>query len=262
MPEDETIDDYRSLQVLSLADCSLSGEILRWMSGLENLRELFLSSNRLTGLIPAWVSGLSLLFVLDVSNNSLAGEIPTTPVDLLMLRSETTVDDDDDGGSSSQAAFPLPVYMAASLQYHRANYCPKLLNLGDNGLTGAVPPEIDRMKGLTQLNLSLNSLRREVPLVVGNLTNLEVLDLSNNRLTGEIPRALESLHFLSYFNVSNDLDGPVPAGGQFCTFPSSSFAGNPGMEAAAGADPALGATRERGWHRNRTVGMDAIGRSG
>jgi hypothetical protein len=37
-----------------------------------------------------------------------------------------------------------------------------------------------------------------------------------------------------------------------------------GMEAAAGAgsDPALGATRDRGWHRNRTVGMDAIGRSG
>jgi hypothetical protein len=32
--------------------------------------------------------------------------------------------------------------------------------------------------------------------------------------------------------------------------------------AGAGADPALGATRERGWNRNRTVGMDAIGRSG
>jgi hypothetical protein len=35
-----------------------------------------------------------------------------------------------------------------------------------------------------------------------------------------------------------------------------------GMEAAVGADAALGATRERGWNRNRTVGMDAIGRSG
>ncbi|PWZ27867.1 Tyrosine-sulfated glycopeptide receptor 1 [Zea mays] len=231
MPEDETIEGYRSLQVLSLADCSLSGEIPRWVSGLENLRELFLSTNRLTGPIPAWLSGLSLLFVLDVSNNSLAGEIPTALADLPMLRSETTVDDDDDdGGSSSQDAFPLPVYVAASLQYHTANYCPKLLNLGDNGLTGAVPPEIGRLKGLTQLNLSFNSLRGEVPQAVGNLTNLEVLDLSSNRLTGEVPRALESLHFLSYFNVSNnELDGPVPAGGQFCTFPSSSFAGNPEM---------------------------------
>jgi hypothetical protein len=114
--------------------------------------------------------------------------------------------------------------------------------------------------------MSLNSLRGEVPQAVSNLTNLEVLDLSSNCLTGEIPWALESLHFLSYFNVSNnDLDGPVPAGGQFCMFPSSSFAGNPGMEAAAGAgagaDPTLGTTRERGWHRNRTVGLDAIGRS-
>jgi|UniRef100_A0A804N9W4 Leucine-rich repeat (LRR) protein len=263
MPKDETNDGYRSLQVLSLADCSLSGEIPRWVSGLENLRELFLSSNRLTGPIPAWVSGLSLLFVLDVSNNSLAGEIPTALAGLPMLRSETTVG--DHGGSSSQATFPFPVYMAASLQYHRANYCPKLLNLGDNRLTGAVPPEIGRLKGLTQLNLSLNSLRGEVSQAVGNLMNLEVLDLSSNRLTGEILRALESLRFLSYFNVSNnDLDEPVPVGGQFCTFPSSSFAGNPGMEAAAGAgaDPALGATRERGWHRNWTVGMDAIGRSG
>jgi hypothetical protein len=37
-----------------------------------------------------------------------------------------------------------------------------------------------------------------------------------------------------------------------------------GKEAAAGAgvDPALGATRERGWNHNRTVGMDAIGQSG
>jgi hypothetical protein len=30
----------------------------------------------------------------------------------------------------------------------------------------------------------------------------------------------------------------------------------------AGADPALGATRERGWNRNQTVGMNAIGRLG
>jgi hypothetical protein len=37
-----------------------------------------------------------------------------------------------------------------------------------------------------------------------------------------------------------------------------------GMEAAAvaGADATLDATRERGWNHNRTVGMDAIGRSG
>ena len=55
-----------------------------------------------------------------------------------------------------------------------------------------------------------------------------MLDLSYNNLTGAIPSALERLHFLSKFNISrNDLEGPVPTGGQFSTFPDSSFFGNP-----------------------------------
>jgi hypothetical protein len=39
---------------------------------------------------------------------------------------------------------------------------------------------------------------------------------------------LEKLHFLSELNISNnDLEGPIPTGGQFSTFPDSSFVGNP-----------------------------------
>jgi Leucine-rich repeat (LRR) protein len=108
-----------------------------------------------------------------------------------------------------------------------------------------VPPEIDRLKGLTQFNLSLNSLRGEVPQAVGNLTNLEVLDLSSNRLTGEIPRALESLHFLSYFNVSNnDLDGPVPA-------PTTTWTSLFRQEASSARSRALASRGTRGWRRLR-----------
>jgi Leucine-rich repeat (LRR) protein len=223
IPEDETIDGYQNLQVLSLADCSLSGKIPHWLSKLQNLKELFLYSNQLTGSIPAWISSLNLLFVIDVSNNSLVGEIPKALMKLPMLESENIVD-------GSNQVFPLPVYMAASLEYHKANYCPKLLNLGDNEFTGEIPLEIGRLKGLTELNLSFNNLHGEVPQSLSNLTNLQVLDLSNNHLTGEIPGALENLHFLSYFNISNnDMDGPILTGGQFCTFPNSSFAGNPRM---------------------------------
>ena len=55
-----------------------------------------------------------------------------------------------------------------------------------------------------------------------------MLDLSSNHLIGAIPLALDNLHFLSKFNVShNDLEGPIPSGGQLSTFPSSSFDGNP-----------------------------------
>jgi len=223
MPEDETIDGYQNLQVLSLADCSLSGKIPHWLSKLQNLKEIFLYSTQLTGSIPAWISSLNLLFVIDVSNNSLVGEIPKALMKLPMLESENIVD-------GSNQVFPLPVYMAASLEYHKANYCPKLLNLGNNEFTGEIPLEIGHLKGLTELNLSFNNLHGEVPQSFSNLTNLQVLDLSNNHLTGEIPGALENLHFLSYFNISNnDMDGPIPTGGQFCTFLNSSFAGNPRM---------------------------------
>jgi len=40
--------------------------------------------------------------------------------------------------------------------------------------------------------------------------------------------ALNKLSFLSKFNISNNnLEGPIPTGGQFDTFPNSSFEGNP-----------------------------------
>jgi Leucine-rich repeat (LRR) protein len=223
MPEDETIDGYQNLQVFSIADCPLSGKIPHWLSKLKNLRELLLSNNQLTGTIPAWINSLNLLFVIDVSNNSLVGEIPKALMELPMLKSEKIAD-------GSDQVLLLPVYWSPSLQYHRTNYCPKLLNLGNNKFSGVIPMEIGHLKGLAELNLSFNNLHGEVPQSICNLTNLLVLDLSNNHLTGEMPAALENLHFLSNFNISNnDMEGPIPTGGQFCTFPNSSFAGNPRM---------------------------------
>ena len=89
MPEDETIDGYQNLQVLSLADCSLSGKIPHWLSKLQNLKELFLYSNQLTGSItslehlpfrnnhlqetldPEYVVLSSKLVILDLGENGL-----------------------------------------------------------------------------------------------------------------------------------------------------------------------------------------------
>ncbi|KAM3240130.1 hypothetical protein ACQJBY_053676 [Aegilops geniculata] len=220
MPQDDSIDGFENLQVLSMSECSLSGKIPDWLSKLTNLGMLFLQSNQLTGPVPDWISSLNLLFYLDISNNSFTGDIPAALMEMPMLRSDKT---------PPKVFFELLVWNKNTfMQYLMLSAFPKVLNLAINNFTGVIPEEIGKLKGLISLNLSSNRLSGEMPEQICNLTNLQVLDLSGNQLTGTIPAALKNLHFLSRFNVSNnDLEGPIPNVGQFSTFPDSSFGGNP-----------------------------------
>jgi len=222
MPNNDDIDGFVNLQVLSISACSLMGEIPHWLSKLRNLEMLFLQGNQLTGTIPDWISSLTFLFCVDISNNNLTGEIPRSITDMPMLKSEKTA------ARLDPRVFGLEMIVGTSLQYRTANAYPKVLNLGNNGFTGVIPPEIGRLKELLSLNLSFNEFHGDIPQSICNLTNLQVLDLANNHLTGTIPSSLNNLHFLSEFNVSfNDLEGPVPTTGQLSTFTNSSFDGNP-----------------------------------
>ncbi|XP_066321216.1 tyrosine-sulfated glycopeptide receptor 1-like [Miscanthus floridulus] len=222
IPEDETIHGFHNLQFLSMANSSLCGTIPLWLSKLTTLQILDLSGNQLTGPIPAWINRLKFLFYLDISNNSFIGEIPKSLMQMQMLTSKNTAAHFDPG------ILELPVYQGQSLQYHGIRAFPTVLNLASNNFTGAIPQEIGQLKMLLSLNISHNNLFKQIPQSICNLTDLEVLDLSNNHLTGAIPVALNNLHFLSQFSVANnDLEGPIPTGGQFSTFPISSFEGNP-----------------------------------
>jgi Leucine-rich repeat (LRR) protein len=222
MPDDDAIDGFENLQVLSISGCLMLGEIPHWSSKLRNLEMLFLQDNRLTGTIPDWISSLTFLFCVDISNNNLTGEIPRAITDMPMLKSEKTAAHRD------PRVFGLPMILGTSLQYRTANAYPKVLNLGYNYFTGVIPPEIGLLKEILSLNLSFNKFHGDIPQSICNLTNLQVLDLASKHLTGTIPSSLNNLHFLSELNVSfNYLEGPVPTTGQLSTFTNSSFDGNP-----------------------------------
>ncbi|XP_054783888.1 tyrosine-sulfated glycopeptide receptor 1-like isoform X2 [Prosopis cineraria] len=229
IPYDENLvgrDEFQKLQVLALGGCNFTGQIPGWLARLRTLEVIDLSYNLITGSIPPWLSTLPQLFYIDLSHNHLTGIFPRELTGIPALTSQEAND------RIVRSYMELPVFIvpksASQLQYNRLSNLPPAIYLRNNSLRGNIPMEIGLMKVLHQLDLGNNNFSGSIPVQISNLTNLEKLDLSGNRLSGEIPASLKSLHFLSFFTVArNDLQGEIPIGGQFDTFPPSSFAGNP-----------------------------------
>ena len=87
------------------------------------------------------------------------------------------------------------------------------LLLSDNRLRGSIPPELGGLDKLTRLELDDNGLTGTIPASLGNLTNLTWLELDDNGLTGAIPSSLGNLTGLTYLELKgNRFTGCVPVG--------------------------------------------------
>ena len=85
------------------------------------------------------------------------------------------------------------------------------LDLGGQGLTGSIPPEIGSLTNLRHLYLYNNQLTGSIPSEIGKLTNLTHLYLDNNQLTGSIPSEIGNLTNLTELMLSgNQLTGIIP----------------------------------------------------
>jgi hypothetical protein len=91
------------------------------------------------------------------------------------------------------------------------------LVLGNNNLTGTLPPEIDDLSALTTLNVQTNSLTNlnptdPIPAELANLTTLTTLNLSGNLFTGTFPTEILSLGNLIDLNIGfNEFSGNLPS---------------------------------------------------
>lgn len=85
------------------------------------------------------------------------------------------------------------------------------LELGLDGLTGSIPPELGNLSALRDLRLGYNNLSGTIPVELGNLSNLQVLYLTENQLTGTIPAVIGNLSALQELRLSNNqLTGNIP----------------------------------------------------
>ncbi|XP_065623938.1 phytosulfokine receptor 1 [Quercus suber] len=228
MPNDENL-HFKNLNSLLLSNCQLKGPIPQWLSRCHKLQFLELSWNHLGGNIPSWVGKFDSLFYLDLSNNSLKGEIPKSLTELQSLVSgKVTIE---------ELVSTFELYTARQggsvLIYRQISSFRPTIDLSYNILHGPIWPGFGNLKRLHVLNLEENKFSGPIPNNLSGMTGLEILDLSHNKLSGEIPHSLINLCFLPNFNISyNQLWGKVPQGGQFDTFPNTSFEKNNGLRYA------------------------------
>jgi Leucine-rich repeat (LRR) protein len=86
------------------------------------------------------------------------------------------------------------------------------LKLGNNGLAGPLPSDIQQLSALEGLNLGNNALTGPIPAELGQLGALTELWLNDNQLSGQIPAELGQLRALKDLGLSfNQLSCPIPS---------------------------------------------------
>ena len=144
---------------------------------------------------------------LVLSDFHLSGLVTTDSLALVSLYDAT--DGDNWTNNAGWLTDPLDAWFGISLNDARRVTAVKL---GNNRLTGEIPPELGALSNLEELWLSGNPLTGPIPPELGALSSLEELRLRDTQLTGEIPAelgALSNLKFLWLYRTQ--LTGEIPA---------------------------------------------------
>ena len=224
------------LTVLRVDNNQLDGALPAEVGNLSNLTELRLHSNRLSGQIPAGLGSLGNLTDLYLHDNQFSGELPSELGSLAVLEQVSLWGNQlswaesyppgiladmvalmalyDSAGGENWANSSNWLTAAPVGEWHGVtafNDRVTELDLGQNQLSGEIPPQLGSLANLETLLLWQNQLTGEIPPTLGSLANLTALSLRNNELSGEIPPELGSLTNLTALGLNyNQLSGTIP----------------------------------------------------
>ncbi|XP_028116795.1 receptor-like protein 7 [Camellia sinensis] len=179
------------LDILSLAENKIHGEIMAWMwnTSVETLAWLSLRNNFLTGFeqqpdILPWDN----LGELDLSYNRLQGPLPIPPLSTCSCSVSY---------NGLTGELPPLICRLSSLY---------VLDLSNNNLTGTILPCLSNFSdSLTVLNLQGNNFQGPIPHSYNRGNKLKMIDLSDNKLQGKVPGSLANCTELEFLDLSNNL---------------------------------------------------------
>ncbi|KAI0531224.1 hypothetical protein KFK09_000777 [Dendrobium nobile] len=236
-----SLSNCQSLEILDLGNNYLKDTFPYWLGKMSSLRVLVLRSNKFHGKVGHFEGNLernytfSMLHVLDISFNNFSGKLCLECFNnfkSMMINITDTTQDVTIFIENKYYYLGLLTIMNKGQQMTISKSWMIIISIdfSNNLFEGDIPITIGQLTSLQVLNMSHNYLTGKIIPQLGNLSQLESLDLSRNSLSGKIPQELASLDFLEYLNLSyNKLVGNIPVGGQFSTFPNTSFEGNNGL---------------------------------
>ncbi|KAJ8425514.1 hypothetical protein Cgig2_024225 [Carnegiea gigantea] len=177
------------LQVLSLSNCNLSGNIDSSLEKLQSLSEIILAQNNFATAVPDFLANFSCLTVLKLSSCKLTGTVPQGILQAPTLR---TLDLSYNG------------LLKGTLPEFPVNGSLQNLILSYTNLSGRLPNSIGNLKQLNKIELQNASFSGLIPLSMAGLEQLVHLDFSNNNFSGPIPSFSEAKN-LTYLDLSKNM---------------------------------------------------------
>ncbi|CAL1374861.1 unnamed protein product [Linum trigynum] len=263
-----------SIQAISVMDNQLTGTLPPELGfTLPNLFHLNLVLNNFTGRIPDSLSNATNLQIFDLGHNNFHGGVPSLAklnrIQFLGMMNNSLGHGGKDGvddllflDSLTNSSFLEVVNVGMNNFYGKlphsiSNYSTTFIRLAlmlTPGITGTIPPGLDKFINLEQLDFNDNNLSGEIPVELGMLPKLMTLQIQNNNLTGKIPSNIgNGTKLLHVWLEGNHLEGEIPPSFGKCQDLSALSLGENKLSGEIPVEilnlPALGLVFNLSWNR-------------
>ena len=216
------------LQTLALESNALTGELPLTLNYLTELTAVFLDGNQFTGCVPYGVTAGMVDVNLGFCDFPQFVDTGSAEGDRAALVALYNATDGDNWANRDGWLTSAPLYEWYGVRASQFDGRVNSISLTDNGLNGALPPELGDLTALSLLKLGTlnyscrrgvcrpssetgNQLTGPIPEELRNLTRLNFLHLAANPLTGELPSWLGDLWGMSFLTLGGtQLTGPIP----------------------------------------------------